>query len=244
MSSLARGALAALFAVLVSSAALADDVAVYSEDFDAGNGGYTPAALGTLEGPWVYNGGPGTWSVNGSANVGAPASGTLTSPAVVITNGGATTLRFTHRYSFEYDGTRWDGGQVLVSVNSGPFTPVPQASFTANGYIGVITGNNVLTGQEAFNANSPGYPADFITSVASLGVLNAGDTVAVQFLGAWDEFVQGQLPNWEITSVEYVQSVLPVPALSTWSTALFALLLLAGGFAALRRRPQAVPAGA
>ena len=39
---------------------------------------------------------------------------------------------------------------------------------------------------------------DLIESVADLGTLTAGDTVAVEFRGGWDEAVPGTAPNWEI----------------------------------------------
>ena len=67
-------------------------------------------------------------------------------------------VEFTHRYSFEYDGTtRWDGGAVMVSVNGGPYTHIPGTSFTQNAYIGTITGPGVLNGFDAFNGDSAGY---------------------------------------------------------------------------------------
>ena len=57
---------------------------------------------------------------------------------------GTVVLQLDHRYSFEFDGTRWDGGQVRISVNGGAFAPVPSSAFSANGYTGQIQGNNVL----------------------------------------------------------------------------------------------------
>src|SRR5690606_22875993 len=126
----------------------------------------------------------------------------LNSGIATVAVAGPVTLSFRHRYSFEFDGTRWDGGQVRVSVNGGAFTAVPNGSFSAGGYAGVITGNNILNGQLAYNGDSPGYASNnFITSVANLGVFNPGDTIRVQFVGAWDEFAEGTNPNWEIDSV-------------------------------------------
>jgi len=34
----------------------------------------------------------------------------------LVTKSGTVTLRFVHKYSFEFDGTRWDGGQVRISI--------------------------------------------------------------------------------------------------------------------------------
>jgi hypothetical protein len=49
-----------------------------------------------------------------------------------------------------------------------------------------------------------GYETEaFITSIASLGTFNQGDTISLQFLGAWDDCAQGTVPNWEIDSVQF-----------------------------------------
>ena len=69
----------------------------------------------------------------------------------------------------------------------------------------------------------------FITSTASLGSLPAGSTVQLQFVGLWDNFTVGSLPNWEITSVSLVQ----VPEASTGAALLMAGIL---GASARRRR--------
>jgi hypothetical protein len=190
----------------IDSVTLVQDL--LTEDFTSSNGGFTVVnSTGPApEGPWVYSAANGNWTTDGSTSLNASSFSALNSPVLTISRGGGVTLTFKHRYSFEYDGTRWDGGQVRVSINGGAFTMIPASAFTANGYIGIITGNNVLSGQNAFNGDSPGYGSGaLITSTASLGALNAGDTVAVQFLGAWDEGARGTLPNWVIDSVNVVQ---------------------------------------
>ena len=172
------------------------------KSFTNDNGGFTVVNNGAVEDPWSYNNATGRWFTNGTQNVGAPTNSELNSPLVTVGVAGPLTLNFTHRYSFEYDGVRWDGGQVRISVNGGAFTAVPTGSFTQNGYVGQIQGNNVLTGLDGFNGDSPGYAnGDLITSIANLGSFNVGDTIRVQFLGAWDEFSEGFNPNWEIDTV-------------------------------------------
>jgi hypothetical protein len=56
---------------------------------------------------------------------------------------------------------------------------------------------------EAFNGDSAGYGAGtFITSIADISGVSVGDTIAIQFTGAFDEFSRGAgLPNWEIDRV-------------------------------------------
>jgi len=82
---------------------------------------------------------------------------------------------------------------------------------SANGYMAFnLIGNHDLGGGEGFGGDSPGYPA-FITSVAG-GPFLAGDTIAIQFLMANDEFAAGaSTPNWQIDSVSVTNAV-PEPS--------------------------------
>ncbi len=174
-------------------------------DFNANDGGFTVETPVAYDGPWVYEAASGSWRQDGQAPENShPNTSKLNSPVINVVAAGNLSLTFAHRYSFEFDGTRWDGGQVRISVNGGAFTTVPDAAFTQNGYGGnTVAGNSAseLKGQPAFTAESPGYAAGFITSIASLGAFNAGDTVRVQFIAAADTNTRGQVPNWQIDSV-------------------------------------------
>ena len=172
------------------------------ETFTQGDGGYLPS--GTLAGdkPWTYQASTGTWSVEPSASNG---TARLTSTPFTITRTGPVTLSFNHRYSF-FTGVdaSMNGGQVLVSVNNANFTLLPGSRFSSNGYTGTVSAqslNSPLRGQEAFIYTSPGYGSgQFIPSTASLGFLQAGDTVRVRFL--YGEYPSAaSSPAWEITSV-------------------------------------------
>ena len=167
----------------------------------ANDGGFSVVNTGPVENPWVYDVSSGSWYTDGTKSQATPTSSELISPQIPISNDGPLTLFFDHLYSFEYDGTRWDGGQVRISVNGDSFLPV--TNFTQNGYTGIITGNNVLKDEPGFNENSAGFPTSYITSVADLpGPFSAGDTLQIEFLGAWDEYVKGSLPNWEIDQIQ------------------------------------------
>jgi hypothetical protein len=192
---------------------------VYDESFDASDGGYTVENQGNPTGPWTYSAEAGAWYTDGTDNNGAPSHTRLTSPAVAITKDGPVELSFSHFYSIE--GELWDGGAVFVSVNSGAFTQVPRGDFTANGYTGIgLIGNHDLNGGVGFNGDSPNYPEP-ITSVASLGTLSTGDSIALQFLMANDEFASGAFkPNWQIDRVTINQ----VPEPSTLLLSLFGML--------------------
>jgi autotransporter-associated beta strand protein len=145
------------------------------------------------------------WTVVGGTGAGVYSG--LVSPAATVGNSGNVTLTFTHRYDFESDEDGiWDGGAVFVSVNGGPFTYVPTESFSSNGYVGDTLTNDSSAwsgGEKVFAGQSAGYatPA-LITSVATLGSLNATDTVAVEFRGGWDEATVKGPPAWEIGTVQ------------------------------------------
>ncbi len=186
------------------------------EDFNTGDGGFTVTNDGPADGPWTYDAGRGAWKCDGSDG---PSASSLTSPPIAVSRDGSVTLELSHRYSFEFDGTRWDGGQVRASVNGGPFSAVTTDRFSENGYPGVVTGNNVLTGQEAFSGASAGYAIDsFVVSRARVANLLAGDSLQIQLLAAWDECCVGGVPGWEVSSLS-VAGPLVADSFDDWSTA-------------------------
>lgn len=175
-----------------------------SEDFTSGNGGFSVSNVQSFDGPWTYNSGTGSWIEDGQGPENSrPNTSTLISPVINVTSAGRVSLTFVHRHSFE--GGAWDGGQVRVSINGGPFTMVPLSAFSANGYNGSVFGDSssVLSGMPAFVNDSVGHGAgSYITSVAVLGDLNAGDTVQIHFIAGNDTNTRGNTPNWEISSVQ------------------------------------------
>lgn len=146
------------------------------------------------------------WAAKGYPTGAAPQqfSDTLTLPSFTVPDGQSVQLEFTHRYSFELDpdGTRFDGGDVQVSIDGGGFVPIPGSAFTQNGYDGIITGVNVLTNLEGFNSDSPNYDTGFITSILTIPGVSAGSSVQIQFVGAWDYNQTGSNPNWQITDIK------------------------------------------
>jgi hypothetical protein len=182
---------------------------LFSTDFNANNGGFTVTTPQTYDGPWVYNSGTGSWQQDGQQTENSrPNTSFLDGPPLTVSVAGEVIVSFAHRYSFEHDGTAWDGGQLRVSVNGGAFTAVAGGSFSSNSYNSAVAAGSSsdLKGQAAFVGTSPGYAAGFITSVASLGTFNAGDVVRVRFMAAADTNTRGpSTPNWEIDSVQLVQ---------------------------------------
>ncbi len=170
------------------------------ENFDASNGGFVEESSGNTPIPGVYNAASGTWSMEGDNS--GPSTNYLTSPEITASKTGGLQITFAHRHSIE--GDDWDGAAIEVSIDGGPFVKVPNSAFSQNGYTsGILRGNHVLNGTDAFNGDSVGYftPA-FVTSVADLGGIASGSKMQFRFVGAWDEGASGAgIPNWEIDSV-------------------------------------------
>lgn len=202
--------------------------ALFAPNLATGNGDMTVVSYGPSVGSWSYNAAAGSWQSYGFDSCGGPSAFGLNTPPITIADGGGLTLSFTHRYSFEHGGTAWDGGQVRMSVNGGPFITIPSSAFTANGYVSPIEGSIVGAVSAtpgwtniAFVGESSGFATPtFLTSVASLGHFNAGDTAVLQFLQSWDDCSQGSSPtNWDITSVAVTSGTATPPTFSTWLTA-------------------------
>ena len=180
-------------------------------NFDSDDGAFLTVNYGNPSGPWSYNAAAGSWTNFGPSGCGGPFGTGLRTPILTIRSNTPVVLTFAHRYSFEFDAsTDWDGAQVRLSVNGGPFATVPGSSFTANGYVGPIEGSilGAIAGtpgwvNEAFLRESAGYTNHaFLTSVANLGSFNPGDHIQLEFLASWDECSEGSEPNWEIDSVQ------------------------------------------
>src|ERR1043166_1628989 len=183
-----------------------------NETFNANNGGFTVSTPAPFDGPWVWNAATGTWQENGQGpNNNQANTSFLNSPVLHVTKAGGVTLTFQHRWTFEFDGTAWDGGQVRMSVNGSAFHTV--SNFVQNGYNGAVqsgtyAGNSDLIGQVAYISSSAGYEAtNYIKTVANLGNFNVGDTVQVQWMAAADSNTQNGSasphapPAWEIDQV-------------------------------------------
>ena len=201
---------AQLLAVILSCALFAPSAMradiLLSEDFSSGDGGFVESNLGnTTDGnQWLFNAASQSWRLNGDTDLGVPSRNNLTSPTLDATGADFIKLRisFDHRYSIEPD---WDGCGLFISINGEAFERVGSEAFVEEGYRPFsLIGNHDLGGLEAFNGDSAGYAGGtLITSIADIPGISLGDTVAVQFVGAFDEFARGAgLPNWEIARVQ------------------------------------------
>jgi len=184
------------------------DPLLLAETFQSNDGGFT-VSNDFAQGPWTYAPeSDGVWYAPGHRDCAGTEASRLNSPVVTVQRADPVYIVFKHRYSFQYYEEAFDGGQLRISVNRGPYTPVPASRFLHNGYNGVVRGNNLLTGQEAFTNTSRGHQSGYhITSVAQLGRFNPGDTISVQFMVAWDECTSGDYPDWEIADVWITHTV-------------------------------------
>ena len=172
------------------------------ENFADNDGSFVQEATGNTPIPALYNAGRGTWSIEGDDS--GPATNTITSPIIEVPKTAGIQVSFDHRYSIEADD--WDGAGLQISIDGSEFTNVPQSAFTQNGYTNInsLIGNHVLKGLDGFSMESPGYlDGTFITSIANVGGVEAGSTIQIRFIGAFDEGARGtNIPNWEIDSIK------------------------------------------
>ena len=126
----------------------------------------------------------------------------LMSPALNVAATGSFSFSFSHRYSFETDGTSFfDGGVIEISNNGGSSWTDIGAS-ASPGYTGSLSagGGNPLSGRNAYVGASAGYPA-FATVTVNLGTTYQGQTVRVRFRIGTDAATGG--PGWEIDNLVF-----------------------------------------
>ena len=164
--------------------------------------------------PWTFDVTPAVpaygWQVTrmGPANhrFHGPDNGTvsdlrLTTPPLNVAATGSFTFSFQHAHSFEYDGTRWDGGVIELSNNGGAsWVDIgASASPTYNGTL-VNNSGNPLQNRPAYTATSAGWP-NLQTVTVDLGTTYAGQTVQIRFRAGSDGAVGA--PGWDIDNVVF-----------------------------------------
>ncbi len=104
------------------------------------------------------------------------------SPSFAMPNGeGDVVLRFRHYVATQ---PGFDGGNLKVSLNGGPFTLVPSSAFGFNEYTGILEpSENPLSSQPAFTGSDPGVPTGtWASSLVDLhDVAEPGDDVVLRF---------------------------------------------------------------
>ncbi len=172
------------FARLIASLAffaLSGHASLITSYFDQGDGLFTPNV-----GNWLHSLPGGAWNLTGANGL---TNARLTSPVMTAT-GGTVELQFSHTRNFE---NAFDGGHVELNA-TGIFLKVPGSSFTQNGY-----NSNLINFGEAWS----GGVFTPITSIATLGTFNPGDTFRIAFVANFDGSVLMSANAWNIYQVSF-----------------------------------------
>lgn len=140
---------------------------VFSEDFNAGAGGFTTGGTGTQT--WALSTARPSPASGGNAflavDIATVSDQQLTSPAINLPSGQQPlTLRYQNWRNIENNGTTgcYDGGLLEISVDGGAFTQLSGAALLNDPYRGPISGSfsNPLAGLNAWCEPNPGRPYD------------------------------------------------------------------------------------
>jgi Zn-dependent metalloprotease len=183
-----------------------DPPVIYQEDFENGFAGWTRSNTGVFSGwgdaatDWddvssLPGGRTGTAAFAAGPDVGDCGAGAndisgvmrLESPAILIPDSRISPrMTFDHYFATE---PAFDGGNVKISINGGPFVVIPASAFTFNPYNGtlatVAAGNtNPLAGQPGFSGTDgnevTGSWGQSQIDLKAVG-LKAGDTFKIRF---------------------------------------------------------------
>ncbi|MGO4893714.1 M4 family metallopeptidase [Flavobacterium sp. W21_SRS_FM6] len=105
----------------------------------------------------------------------------LDSPVIALPLNEVPHAAFTHWVATE---AGWDGGNLKISVNGGPFTVVPSEAYSFNAYNGALNpSDNPLGGEEAFTGtNEGGLTGSWGQSQVDLyGLALPGDNIQLRF---------------------------------------------------------------
>jgi len=187
---------------------------VFTQSFDAVTAPALPSGWTTtntgVELPWVTRTTASDTAPNAAyapdpANVG---TSDLVSPSIALPLG-PSQLTFRNNYNLEADSSGYyDGGVLDLKIGAGAFTDILAAggSFVSGGYNGTISTSysSPIAGRQAWSGNSAG----FITTVVSLPVAAAGQTVQLRWRCATDVGNGNSITNgWYIDSLGISGSV-------------------------------------
>ncbi|MFD2167161.1 M4 family metallopeptidase [Thalassotalea euphylliae] len=134
----------------------------------------------------------------------------LDSPVIELPEGVVPNVAFDHWVATE---TGWDGGNLKVSVNGGPFVLVPASAYTFNSYNGVVNNSdNPLSGEQAFTGTDGGSVSGSWgqSQVNLYGLALPGDSVQLRFDFGTDGC--NGVAGWYVDNVEaYSCSAEPLP---------------------------------
>lgn len=124
----------------------------------------------------------------------------LDSPDILLPASLTAHVAFNHWVATE---AGWDGGNLKLSVNDGPFVVIPASAYSFNPYNGVINnGDNPLSNQPAFTGTDGGSVSGSWgqSQVKLYGLASPGDTIQLRFDLGTDDC--NGLTGWYVDSVE------------------------------------------
>ena len=143
----------------------------------------------------------------------------LDSPSIVIPGSAAVPrISIQHWFNIEPD---WDGGNLKISVNGGPFAIVPEAAIEYGPYTGTLLpaldefgvefNTNPLAGERAFTGTHDGLSdGDWIeTRINLLGIAESGDSIRLRFDFGVDS-CGGEI-GWYVDEVEVYSCLAELP---------------------------------
>ena len=174
---------------------------IYADDFESGLDGWTLERRGPRDFSWVTAGNLPQGRAGSAAFAEDPTTGTcgepgtafsMASPAIVVpalATGEKLTVRFDHYVETEQE---WDGGNLKISRNGGPFTLVPTSAYTFNAPHRTLLeavdadGNpqntNPKAGEIAFTGTDEGqaFGSWGTTTIDLTSLVATGDSVRIQ----------------------------------------------------------------
>jgi len=105
----------------------------------------------------------------------------LDSPVIELPVNVVPHVAFEHWVATE---TGWDGGNLKVSVNGGPFVLIPASAYSFNAYNGTINnGDNPLSGEQAFTGTDAGSVSGSWgqSQINLYGLALPGDSIQLRF---------------------------------------------------------------
>lgn len=133
-------------------------VIIFSTDFDTNNCGFTAQGLDwewglPTWGPGSAHSGAKVWATQLDTNYSNSSNSKLDSPPISLGGLQEAKLEFWHWYSFEGSATHYDGGNVKISLDGGPFEVITPEG----GYDGTIYSTNAgIPNEEGFTSPSVG----------------------------------------------------------------------------------------
>lgn len=159
--------------------------------------GQVSMSLGGSAQGWQGDG----WTLSASGwrlDQAAPGNGTLTSPIFEVKTRDYVGGSFLHSFNLDLF---YDGGQVYLSKNGGPWTYLQNSRFGGRDYDWVSSVSSTwMKNSDAFSGVYAGQTTFNLGASQYADVYNAGDTLQLRFIGAFSANAPSPDSYWQIAS--------------------------------------------